>query len=176
MKGRLLFCLCTAAFLLFLPGCKTKAAPLRLPSQLDQPFKAKAIMEYDGLNISALFSKEAENRFCLEFQEPETLEGMSMLFEADQVTISYRGLTGSYRPGSLPQAAVGQLLTEAVGLLCRGEKLELELDGSALKATGVLAGKEDSFAAVIDASSGTLQTLAIPDRNFEVTFEDFSFQ
>ncbi len=176
MKGRLLFCLFTAVFLLFLPGCKTKAAPLQLPSQLAQPFKAKAIIEYDGLSISALFSKEAENRFRLEFQGPKPLEGMSMLFETDLVTISYRGLTGSYRPGSLPQAAVGQLLTEAVGLLCQGEKIQLELDGSALKATGVLTGKEDSFAAVIDASSGTLQTLVIPDRDFGVTFEDFSFQ
>ncbi len=176
MEGRLRFYFLIAVFLLFLPGCKTKTSPLQIPPQLERPFQAKAVIEYDDLSVSALFFREEGNTFRIEFQEPKTLEGMSMLFEPDQITISYRGLTGSYRSGSLPQAAVGQLLTEAVGLICRGENLQLELNESVLEAKGVLAGKEDFFSATIDPQSGALQTLTISNQNFEVAFQDFSFQ
>ena len=170
------FYLLAILVLLLLPGCGVKTTPPKLPPQLQQPFQAKATIEYGDLSISALLFKEKEDCFRLEFQSPDVLNGMSMSFEADQITIQYRGLTGSYRPGSLPQAAVGQLLAESIGTVCQGEKLQLSLNESVLHAEVVLAGKEDSFTVTMDAQSGILQTLTIPGQDFQVTFQEFSFQ
>ena len=68
-----------------------------------------------------------------------------MLFAPDQVTIEYRGLAGSYQPDSIPQAAIGKLLVEAITLFRQGKGVEMSLNGTTLEVQGKLKEKGDSL-------------------------------
>lgn len=103
MKPRLRLCIYITIMLLFLTGCGEKIirAP-QVPMQVKQPFQTAVSIQYGDLNTEAILSKETDQNFRLEFQAPEVLQGMVLLFDPDQITIEYRDLIGSYQPDAIP--------------------------------------------------------------------------
>ena len=171
MKPRLRLCIYITIMLLFLTGCGEKIirAP-QVPMQVKQPFQTAVSIRYGDLNTEAILSKETDQNFRLEFQAPEVLQGMVLLFDPDQITIEYRDLIGSYQPDAIPQAAVGKLLVEAVIQFCQGEDIEVSFNGAMLEAKG----KGDAFILTMDANTGYLSVLSIPNKDFEATFSEIT--
>ena len=99
---------------------------------------------------------------------------MVLLFDPDQITIEYRDLIGSYQPDAIPQAAVGKLLVEAVIQFCQGEDIEVSFNGAMLEAKGNLKEKGDAFILTMDANTGYLSALSIPNKDFEATFSEIT--
>lgn len=170
LRWRLWVCLPILFFAL--SGCGAKGGPPRLPEWLEQPFHAKAVLQYDDFVAEGLLSREEDGSFLLEFDAPEVLKGMIMRFETGQVTIEYRGLTGNYRTDSIPQAAMGNLLAQASQRLCSGEEIDLEWEESALLAKGRLQRDGAPFVWALDAPTGTLQSLSVPSHSFRADFSD----
>ncbi|MCI5527456.1 MAG: hypothetical protein PUI40_11120 [Oscillospiraceae bacterium] len=175
MKPRLRLCIYITIMLLFLTGCGEKIirAP-QVPMQVKQPFQTAVSIQYGDLNTEAILSKETDQNFRLEFQAPEVLQGMVLLFDLDQITIEYRDLIGSYQPDAIPQAAVGKLLVEAVIQFCQGEDIEVSFNGAMLEAKGNLKEKGDAFILTMDANTGYLSALSIPNKDFEATFSEIT--
>ena len=83
-------------------------------------------------------------------------------------------MIGSYQPDAIPQAAVGKLLVEAVIQFCQEEGIEVSLNGAMLEAKGNLKEKGDAFILTIDANTGYLSALSIPNKDFEATFSEIT--
>ena len=125
MKLHRCLCICGAILFLILPGCQkeiTGSPQMSMP--MEQPVRTLVSIQYEDLVAEVVLSQEDDENFCLEFQAPEELQGMTMLFAPDQVTIEYRGLAGSYQQDSIPQAAIGKLLVEAITLFRQGKGVE----------------------------------------------------
>ncbi len=175
MKLHRCLCICGAILFLILPGCQkeiTGSPQMSMP--MEQPVRTLVSIQYEDLVAEVVLSQEDDENFCLEFQAPEELQGMTMLFAPDQVTIEYRGLAGSYQPDSIPQAAIGKLLVEAITLFRQGKGVEMSLNGTTLIVQGKLKEKGDAFTLTMDAQTGLLCTLSIPAKDFEATFSEMA--
>lgn len=173
MRFRLFLCVCAEILLMFLPGCqnRTQEAP-SVPIPLKPSFSSNAKIRCGNLEIKSIFSKEENGRFLLEFQSPEVLQGMSMQYTSDQITIEYRGLTGNYPPDGVSQKAIGKILIDAISSFCQGGTLEMRSNGTQLEARGKLQESGNDFLLILEESSGKLLSLQVPDADLMVSFSE----
>lgn len=159
---------------LLLFGCAVKdPTPENISGALANPYEAELQVRSRGLEMSAVISKQTPGYCNVEFTAPALLNGLSMQFKPDSADISYKGLSVSVDPASLPESAVAKLVVAALDQVTRQDGLRVQIVDSAL----VISGTSDSttFYLSLDSANYNILKLRIPSEELEIDFINFSF-
>lgn len=161
--------------LLLITGCSDNplaqiSSPLEKHSGM---YDATANISYRGLDATATISQTTPDRCSVQFSSPASLQDMAFVFTEDSVDVSYRGLSFSFDPGSMPSAAISKLAVSAINSSFLDENIELTRTDSGILLDGVSDGGE--FTLQLDGESGNFLKLSIPSQELEIEFENFRF-
>lgn len=164
------------AFLLLFCGCGTTGenVPGKTPlAEHSGNYRTTAHINYKDLKASASISQETPSSCSVVFESPPSLKEMAFVFRQDSVDLSYKGLSFSFNPDSMPGGAVAKLAVSAINKAMKDEGLNVALDGSALEVTGMLENGE--FSLKLDGKTGNLLKLSVPAEELEIEFVNFQF-
>ncbi len=163
MSRRLaLFCL---SVLLLCTGCRPKQTAEPVATDFVCTFRA----EYNDLVAVGTLTRRTAGTLLLEFDKPETLNGLSAEWDGEKVTLKYLGLSYDVDPQKLPENALGEGLLSAFDTALRGEGERTESNGK-ITVNG-LSGNA-AYTYVYDANSGAPLSLTIPSIPLTVTFSN----
>lgn len=148
------------------------SAPQTAAESLTQPFESTISVRYRDIDATAVLSKQSPGSCTVTFQSPATLRDMSMVFTADQVSLSYNQLRASFSPDTIPGAAVSKLLVSAINAAVKDQGVSVDYQDDVLTITGDL--EAGSFSLSLDKESGNLLRLSVPEEDFEAEFSGFT--
>lgn len=170
-------CLLLLSMLLMLTlcGCQSRSGeagtvPLEEVPLADR-FTTSASIRYEGFEMVAEVDRDRPGHYVIELMQPESLAGMQLDLSEEQVSITYKGITADFDPDSIAGSAIAR------GLVGTLNAIAAEQGISATLADGVftLAGENEmgAFTLTLDAESGSLLALSVPERELEITFSNF---
>lgn len=151
-------------------GCSTpmKSATKR-ENKLNSTFTAKMNISLEKFNAEGTITRSGDGKWEAEFESPNTLSGVKLVFEDNAVKASYKGLDFSVPKSAIPVKAMLLNLMEAVDSSAR----EAELTGSEKEGLfcieGTLEGGDYSLA--LD-SSGSIHTFEMPNNLLKIAFSE----
>lgn len=106
----------------------------------------------------------------MEFTEPATLNGMSMEWDGETISVKYAGLSFGVDPAAVPESALGKGLLDALdaGFRSGGEG---QMTDKGLSVTGQSVNGQ--FEMLSDPQTGQLLSLKIPELKVAATFSNF---
>jgi len=177
--GILLAVILTAFVLLMCWGCskrtqRSSPSPKDVAAVLAQPFDAKATLKLKDLVMTADINRTGPGQATVQINEPQTLSGMAFVYDGEDVSVSYRGLTVKLREDSVLVSSVAEMIVRSIDAASSGSGVDVRLDGGAL----TVSGESDSgrFQITLDKENGSIATLNIPELDFECRFDDFLFR
>ena len=128
---------------------------------------------YGDMAVSGHISRGAAGTLTLELSEPATLDGLTMMWDGDQVTLGMHGLTFGIDPTAIEQTALGKGLLSALDAA-------LGSHGGARTEDNTLSTKGESvsgeFELLSDPETGNLLSLRVPALALTATFSNFVLQ
>lgn len=159
----------------FVTGCALKKQSVKPQNRAIHAagFDTTAEIKYKTLSATAKISQETPAQCTVAFSSPESLEGLSFAFHENGVDMAYRGLMFTFDPDSVPGTAAASMAVRAINAVMRDQGVELRSDGSFIELQGTMDSGE--FLLRVDAESGNLLKLSVPDEDFEIVFGGFTF-
>lgn len=138
--------------------------------QLSDTFEATAVIRYKDFDATAVIHQDAQ-ACSLSFTTPDSLKDMSVTYGDAGIDLSYKGLSFTFDPSSIPGGAVAQMMMSAIGEAIRGG-VEVDLKDDAALYSGVIdAGP---FTLTADKETGRLLYLSVPRAELEIEFTEFT--
>lgn len=168
MKKFLAFFVCTA--MIILGGCRSEEKT-SVPD-LNKVFTAEAAITSKDFEGKAKISRLGGGMWEIEFSEPDTLSGIKLAFNGDELSASYQGLSFSVPEEILPSKPIFTKLFESIDRSAEGELPYSEQEGI-LTYEGELEniGK---FTISTEKETGNLMNVKIPYDNVVVEFTDYT--
>lgn len=135
-------------------------------------FTATAALQYGDTVAEAEISKEKTGVFSMCFTSPDTLKGVEVRMEGDEVFIKYGFLSYQLKNEDMPNAAAIKILVNTV-FSATGENALLEAEGETLVVSGSTSVGE--YYLTVDRESGSLLELSVPAEDFKLTFSNFCY-
>jgi len=136
-------------------------------------FETTAQLKYRGIESTVTVKKELPVSYLVTFQSPDSLKGMEVQFAQDNVAIQYGKMKLDVSPDQLSSSAAVKLLASVIDSVVEQEDLQIELEDGRAALTGRLDSGD--FILIIDRETGNFLSLSMPDSEFEMTFENFTF-
>lgn len=170
MSRRLLALVCICAVCvtggIALSGCTGK--------EPEQPvvtdFSCTMQVQYGDLAVEGRLTRQSAGLLTMELTAPETLEGLTLEWDGQEVSVKMYGLSFGVDPSTFPSTALGSSLLAALDAATRlqgGGQLTAE----GLETVGGEIGGE--FTLLSDPNTGSLLALTIPSAGIRATFSDF---
>lgn len=160
-----LVCLCT------LTACQSPA------DEPEQPvvtgFACDVEATYGDMAVSGHLSRGAAGTLELKLSEPATLNGLTMTWDGDQVTLGMHGLTFGVDPAAVEQTALGKGLLSALDAAL-GSHGGARTEDNAVSTKGESVSGE--FELLSDPETGNLLSLRVPALSLTATFSNFTLQ
>ncbi|MEM1483402.1 hypothetical protein V6615_00830 [Oscillospiraceae bacterium PP1C4] len=175
MIKRMMAALLAATMLLTLGGCNSKKekekAAADVQSKISQSFQTTAKVNYKDLEAVMTIYKKPMNCATVMFESPDSLKDMKLTFYPEKVGIEYKDMKFDFVPDSLPGKAASKLVLSALNTAMNDDGVSIEQNGSQL----IINGKIDAgdFSLVIDAASGNILKLTIPNSDLEMEILNF---
>lgn len=174
MRKGILKCILLMIFSVILSGCAKEPAKSKLPlKEHAGGYSTTANITYKELRAVAAISQETPSSCSVTFESPPSLESMGFIFRQDGVDMSYKGLSFSFEPDSLPGGAVARLAVSAINKAMNDDGLSVGIDGSALEVRGIM--ESGDFILRMDKETGNLIKLSVPGEELEIEFVNFRF-
>lgn len=174
---RLFPALIAACTCLMLAGCGDKSAvsadEARILSGLSSPFHTSASIRYGSLTAETTVARDSPLSCTVVFTAPESLRDMAYTFREESVELSYKGLQFSFDPSGVPDRSAAKAMVSALAAATQGTLTQARRQGNELEAQGT--GPRGLFTLLLDAESGALIKLSVPQEELEIIFSDFSF-
>ena len=152
-----LLCLCMA-------GCKKQAvAPA---ATTDFSCNVRAV--YDGLAVTGTLVRRSAGTLELAFTSPETLNGLTAVWDGEDVTLQMHGLSFSVNADALPEQALGEGVLAALDSAL-DKTMTPKLEGDTAVYEGTV--EQGTYTLVCDKTSGKPLSLTMPSLQLQVTFE-----
>ena len=103
---------------LFAVGCHPQRND---PQPVATDFICDIRATYRQLTVAGTLTRHSAGTLQLAFSEPETLDGLSILWDGNTVTLSMYGLSFSTDPKDIPESALGQELMTVFDDALRGD-------------------------------------------------------
>ncbi len=160
MKRSLIFVVC--AVFLFLSSCGFTARR----KSVTEHFSCNFTATYDELQLGGTVQRGESGTLTLSLSKPASLSGLVCRLDGEDITLRLGDL--EYKTEVIPAAAVPRLLCSVLDAMYdvsphSSEEHELTYSG----AVGTLA-----FTALADAESGFIQSVSVPNANFEIQFTE----
>jgi hypothetical protein len=98
---------------------------------------------------------------------------MAFVFHGDTVDLSYKGLSFSFDPQSLPGGAVAQIAVSSINRAMKDDGITMDYSAGALTLSGIMESGE--FTLRLDKENGNLIKLWVPSEELEIEFANFTF-
>ena len=148
-------------------GCR----PVKQAEPKVVEFSCKMEAVYRDLAVEATLTRYGAGTLVLDFEQPDTLRGLTARWDGEAVTLSLYGLEFTADLPSLPEQALGTELVAVLDAALRGEG-ELHRENGTLTLRGHTSGGE--YSAVFDAESGLPLSLSMPQLPLEVRFAEWN--
>ena len=151
---------------LMLAGCdQTPAA-----EPVGSGFTCRIQAEYKDLDVKGVLVRQSAGTLKLEFSAPESLAGMTALWDGDSVELQMNGMSFSVDPATVPESAMGEEIVAVLDAAVRGEGDRTQKDGKLFVCGN---GNNGAYELVCDAETGQPLSLSVPSLPLTVTFSDF---
>lgn len=161
-----------------LTGCNQATATAEPPSATG--FSCSAVGTYRGEEVAGTLNRTSAGLLTVSLTAPESLDGLTMVWDGEEVTLRLLGIEWAISPDAIPQAALGERILRALDAVVYGEsETDSSLtDDGRLKTTGS-AGTDAAttgnaaFTLYSDPATGALLSLEVPTEELTLTFSDF---
>lgn len=134
-------------------------------------FECDVAVRYGEMNVKGHLTRSSAGTLTMDVSEPETLKGMSMIWNGEKVTLKMYGLSFDVDPENIPQSALGLSILKALDAVL-SDKGSGTITDKGFTTKGVLNGSE--FEIVSDPSTGKLLSLNIPSLELTANFTNFT--
>ncbi len=149
-----------------LTGCAPqKAAPPQTTN-----FSCAIRATYDRMTVAGTLTRYTAGTLQLAFTEPATLDGLTVSWDGELVTLGMRGLTYQVDPDDVPESALGNEVIAILDAAMRSELKGVVEDGKQIFDS---VGKNGEYQLVCDAETGVPLSLSVPDLGLYAEFSDF---
>lgn len=153
-----------------LSGCSSPVSGnVGRENRLNSAFSAKMTISLDKMAAEGTVERIGDGKWSAEFESPNTLSGVTLEFDGNNTTASYKGLTFSVPRSAVPVKAMLKNLIDAVDSNAR----EAELHGSESEGMLQISGSLDGgdYTLSID-SSGCISSFEMPNNLLKIAFSD----
>ena len=165
---RRLTCLAMISILLFLCAC-SKYTSKEEPVTTD--FECDVDVKYQDMNVKGHLTRSTAGTLTLDIDAPESLKGMTMIWNGESVSFKMYGLTFNVNPDSIPQSSLGQGIVNSLDA-AMSKNTEKKVTDEGIVTKGEIEGGE--FEIVSDSTTGNLISLSIPSLELEANFSNFA--
>lgn len=162
------------ALCLLIVGChrpQTTAPPIATG------FSCTARGTYRGEEVAGTITRTAAGLLTISLTAPEALDGLSMAWDGESVTLKLLGIEWAINPDTIPEAALGERVLRALDAVVYGEYADESAltDDGRLKTVGTAGDTADNAAFTLysDPESGALLSLEVPSEELTLTFSEF---
>ncbi|MBE6768927.1 MAG: hypothetical protein E7549_08515 [Ruminococcaceae bacterium] len=156
---------------LLLAGCNTAAAVGERPIAVG--FSCTAQGTYHGDEVAGKIERSSAGLLSFTLTKPDELNGLTMTWDGQTVTLGMLGLEWSLSPEKVPSAALGKRLLQALDAVVYTTTEGVLTDDGRRKTTGE-AEKGVTYTLYSDPKTGALLSLEVPAEELQLTFEDFT--
>lgn len=157
-------------------GCnhpKTTAPPIATG------FSCAAAGTYRGEEVAGTITRTAAGLLTISLTAPEELEGLSMVWDGETVTLKLLGIEWAISPDTIPEAALGERILRTLDAVVYGESEgdSILTDDGRLKTVGsasdTATADTAAFTLYSDPESGALLSLEVPSEELTLAFSEF---
>lgn len=157
------WCFVLVTMVLLLTSCKvtTQTPPV------GDGFRCSVGIRYDGTEVSGVLDRTQQDNTTLTVTQPQEIEGLTMAWDGQALTLSYAGLSLDVEAERVPAGA-------AVGVLC--DVLDLAVKQSAQgDNSAVINGNSTcgEYEIQFDSETGYPLSLEVPALDLSVSFADW---
>lgn len=162
------FFLALPAVLLMCSACSGKINQPEKPATTG--FECDVDMTYQDMQLGGHLTRESAGALKLDFTSPASLDGISMLWDGETITMKAGALSFGVDPDAVPESALGRCLLDALDTGYRGEENgEITDEGLAISGQSV----NGQFEILADPATGHLLSMKIPKLNVTAHFSNF---
>lgn len=134
-------------------------------------FECDVDVQYGDMNVKGHIKRSTAGTLYLEVNEPATLDGLTMEWNGENISIKLYGLSYNINPDVIPQSALCQGIVDALDAAVEtGKSGEATEDG--ITTTGECSSGE--FTILSDPSTGNLLSLTVPSLEMIANFSNFT--
>ena len=161
-------CLALLTALLLCTACHSQSQNPEKP--VTTGFACDVDMTYQDMRVKGHLTRMSAGTLKMEFTEPATLNGMSMEWDGETISVKYAGLSFGVDPAAVPESALGKGLLDALdaGFRSGGEG---RMTDKGLSVTGQSVNGQ--FEMLSDPQTGQLLSLKIPELKVAAAFSNF---
>lgn len=134
-------------------------------------FSCDVEVQYEEMNVKGHLTRSSAGTLIFDVTEPKTLNGLSMQWNGENITLKLHGLSFGVDPDAVPQSALGKnilsVLDAALGVRESGELTDEGLITKGSSSSG-------EFEIISDPETGSLIKLTIPSVGLTAKFSSFS--
>ena len=127
---------------------------------------------YHGESVAGSVQRSSAGLLTLTLTQPEELNGLTMTWDGQTVTLEMLGIKWSLDPETVPGAALGKRLLQALDAVVYQPAEGILTEDGRCKTIGELEGGV-SYTLYSDPETGALLALEIPTEELSLTFTDF---
>ncbi len=133
-------------------------------------FSCDVEVKYQEMDVKGHLTRSSAGTLVFDINEPESLNGLSMQWNGDTITLKLHGISFGVDPAAIPQSALGQCI---LGVLDGALGTH---DGSTVTDEGLVtkgSSASGEFEIVSDPETGNLLKLRMPSAGLTATFLNF---
>lgn len=156
-------------------GCKGNGPGGSTEEPVSTGFECDVDLTYKDLNVQGHLSRLSAGTLMLDITAPKTLEGMTMQWDGETISLKMYGLSFGLDPAEIPETALGKSLLDALdGIQGTGQNPDSTLTDDGLLTRGSSTG--GSFEFLSDPETGSLLSLKVPSADLTATFSNFQLK
>lgn len=156
---------------LILVGCNTATTTGERPCAVG--FSCTAAGTYRGDAVAGTVERSSAGLLTLTLTQPEELNGLTMTWDGQTVTLGMLGLKWSLSPDKVPSAALGKRLLQTLDAVVYTTTDGVLTGDGRRKTTGELEGGV-TYTLYSDPKTGALLSLEVPAEELQLEFDDFT--
>lgn len=170
MKKRILL---LTSFMIFLTSCGTVGGEKTSTKEvLTEPFSCTANIITPDIEATGILSHESLGKWNIEFSEPSTLSGVSLIFDGVNSEASYKGLSFSMPKDAVPINSMLLCLANAI------DEISTSKEKNATSKDDILTFKGSTdcgdYILTVDEKTGDLTSFQMNNLSLVITFSDYT--
>ncbi len=158
------------ALILLVTGCRRST---QTADPVGNGFTCRIQADYKDMDVKGTLTRQTAGTLKLTFSAPESLAGMTALWDGESVELEMNGMSFSVDPQTIPESALGEEIVAVLDAAIRGEG-ERHQESGKLFING--SGDNGAYELVCDAKTGVPLSLSVPSIPLAVTFSEFELQ
>lgn len=130
-------------------------------------FTCRIQADYKDMAVEGTLVRQTAGTLKLTFSAPESLAGMSAVWDGESVKLEMGGLSFSVDPATVPESALGEEIMAVLDAAIRGEGNRTQEDGKLVLRGN---GEHGAYELLCDVQTGIPLSLSVPSLPLAVTF------